>query len=211
MKCIILANGEYGKLDTYDEAVLQADLILCADGGANYAYKMGVLPSYIIGDMDSILPEVKDYFLANDVIIKKYPQKKDFTDIQLALSAADELGAEEIVLLGTLGKRLDHFLSNLYCGIELAQKGRRIVHYSPECTVYLVTRELKIEGREGDIVSVIALSEEARGVYEEGFDSPLADAVLEQKNPYTISNVLVSETGTIGVEEGVLAVFHYRK
>jgi thiamine pyrophosphokinase len=39
-----------------------SDLIICADGGANYAHEMGLIPAYIVGDMDSIRPEVKEFF-----------------------------------------------------------------------------------------------------------------------------------------------------
>lgn len=211
MKCVVLANGEYGHLEEYKNIVGDQDVILCADGGANYAYKMGLLPACIIGDMDSILPEVREYFMALNVPVKKYPRRKDFTDTQLVLSLADEMGISEIVFLGTLGKRLDHTLSNLYCGIELAQKGKKVVHYTPECAVYLTTKELEISGNKGDMVSVLPLSEQAIGVCEKGFEYPLENVVLEKKNPYTVSNVLASEKGNISVSEGVLAVFHYLK
>ena len=55
MKCVILANGDYGDVDSCKWLLNEADIILCADGGANYAYAMGIIPAYIVGDMDSIL------------------------------------------------------------------------------------------------------------------------------------------------------------
>lgn len=209
MKCIIMANGEYGEFDDYKCIIQDAELIICADGGANRAYEMGVIPSYIIGDMDSISPEVREYFLSKNVRFKKYPRRKDFTDCQLALALADEIGAEQIYLLGSLGQRLDHTLSNLYAGIELSEKGKKIVHYQPDCQAYLISQEMILRGNKGDIVSVMALSEEARGVLEEGFDYPLDNVVLEKKNPYAISNILSSEKGRIKVEQGILLVLHY--
>ncbi len=209
MKCVVLANGEYGPLERYSSVVLDSDLIICADGGANYAYEMGLIPAYIVGDMDSIRPEVKEFFAARRVTVKKYPRRKDFTDTQLALSLAEEMGADEVVFLGTLGKRLDHTLSNLYSGIELAMMGKQVMHYSPQCVVYLTARRLVIEGQKGDVVSVLPLSEKALGVCEKGFEYPLENVVLEKKNPYTVSNTLAEEKGEISVEEGILAVFHF--
>lgn len=209
MKCIIMANGEYGELGNYEHIVQEVELIICADGGANHAFEMGLIPAYVIGDMDSINPEVREFFSSKNTRFKKYPRRKDFTDCQLALSLADELGADQIYLLGSLGRRLDHTLSNLYAGIELAEKGKRIVHYHPDYLVYLISQELELRGQKGEIVSVMALSEEARGVFEEGFEYPLDNVVLEKKNPYAISNILSSETGKIKVEEGVLLVLHY--
>lgn len=209
MKCLVLANGTYGPLEEYRDVIKGSDLIICADGGANYAYEMGLIPAYIVGDMDSIRPEVKEFFALQQVTVKKYPRSKDFTDTQLALALAEELGADEIVMLGTLGKRLDHTLSNLYSGIELAMMGRRVIHYSPACVVYLTTRRLVIEGKKGDVVSVLPLSDRALGVCEKGFEYPLDNVVLEKKNPYSISNTLLGEKGEISLDEGVLAVFHF--
>lgn len=209
MKCIIMANGDYGDIENYRWLLEEADIILCADGGANYAYKMGVIPAHIVGDMDSILPQVREYFEGHKVPFKKYPRRKDFTDTQLILELAEELSASEIILIGSLGKRLDHTLSNLYCGAELALKGRKIWHYSPECSVYLVNKELVIDGDIGDKVSVLALSDMAEGVYEEGFEYPLENVIIEKWNPYAISNVLKEEKGVIRVKDGLLLVLHY--
>jgi len=209
MRCIVLANGEYGNLDFYRKLFIDNDIVLCADGGANYAYKLGLTPEYIIGDMDSIDEKVKEFFNSKGVRFKKYPQRKDFTDMQLALALAFEMEADEVILLGTQGKRFDHSLSNLYCGIEFVKKGMKITHLGPECTVYLVSDNLSITGKIGDIVSVLPLGGSAEGAYLQGFEYSLENAVLECDNPYTVSNVLAENTADITVKKGVLAVFHY--
>lgn len=210
MKCVIFANGEYEKTEAYSAIVETADIIICADGGANYARELGVKPDYIIGDLDSISAEVKDYYAAQNVKYQKYPRRKDFTDLHLAITLADQLKASEIVLVGSLGKRLDHTLANIYCGIEAAQKGKKVMHYSPSCSVYLVIDYLHLSGEAGDLVSVMALSEKATGVYERGFEYPLEGAVMESCNPLGVSNVLDADSGEIGLKTGILAVFHYR-
>lgn len=210
MKCVVLANGEYGDdWGSYRHIADDADCILCADGGANYAYSLQLVPDCIIGDMDSIVGEVRDYFGGLEVPIKKYPRQKDFTDTQLALSEAEARGADEIILLGSLGKRLDHSLSNLYSCMDLAMKGIKVSHRTPEMQVYLVTDELRLQGGPGDLVSVLVLTDQATGVSETGFEYPLQQAVLTKGNPYAVSNQMVGKDATITVDEGVLAVFHY--
>ncbi len=212
MKCLVLANGEYGDdLKTYNELIDKADCIICADGGANYAYQLQLVPDCIIGDMDSIAGEVRDYFNRLEVPVKKYPRQKDFTDTQLALSEAEARGADEIVLIGSLGKRLDHTLSNLYSCMDLAERGIKVSHHAPEMQVHLVTDELRLKGGAGDLVSVLVLSDRATGVSEEGFEYPLQKAVLAKGNPFAVSNLMVGEDATITVDEGVLAVFHYHR
>lgn len=38
--------------------------LICADGGANrlYEYKKEIIPKCIIGDLDSLKPEIQDYY-----------------------------------------------------------------------------------------------------------------------------------------------------
>lgn len=209
MKCVILANGDYGDVDSCKWLLNEADIILCADGGANYAYQMDATPAYIVGDMDSILPQVMDFYKEQGVEFRRYPQRKDFTDTQLILNLIEELDADEIVFLGSLGKRLDHTLANIYCGAELALKGKKVWHYTSSYSAYLVSNEITISGKVGDMVSVLALSEQAQGVYEQGFEYPLKNVTLEKWNPYAISNVLAKNEGVIKVGKGLLLVIHY--
>lgn len=208
MRSIIFANGEYGELAAYDDFFKNDDLIICADGGANYAFELGVIPAIIIGDMDSILPEVKEHFFNTKIEIKKYPRRKDFTDTQLALNVAEEAGANEIIMLGTLGKRLDHTLANLYSCLNIARRNIQVIHFSPDCQIYLVNNKLEINGRTGDTVTILTLTEKSSGVCLSGFEYPLDNAVLENSRPYTVSNVLAGDKGLIRVDEGVLAVFY---
>ena len=211
MRCIIFANGEYGELGAYREIFRDSDTILCADGGANYTFQLGIKPDCIIGDLDSIQPEVREYYETKAVMFKKFPPRKDFTDIQLALDLAIEWNADEIIMLGAMGKRLDHTLANLYSGIDLVRKGIKISHYSPDCRVYIINQELVIEGWPGDIVSVLALTDEVQGASEVGFEYALTNPVMENSKPYAVSNVLAGHRGIIEIQSGILAVFHYFK
>lgn len=212
MKCIVFSNGEYGALESYRSVLASAEIVLCADGGANYAYAMQVLPNIIIGDMDSIRPEVREYYEQRGVPMHKFPRRKDFTDTQLVLSVAASLHADEIIFIGSLGGRLDHTLSNLFAGMELASKGKKISHFHPDYTASLLYNgELELEGRAGDLVSVLALSEQARGVCEKGFEYPLDEVLLESKNPYAVSNVMSEPRSQVSVGEGTLLILHYHQ
>lgn len=209
MRCVILANGEYGDLKVYGDLFQEGDIILCADGGANYASQLGLMPACIIGDLDSILPEVKEFYEASNVDLITYPTQKDFTDIQLSLKMACEWGPDEIIMLGTLGKRLDHTLANIYTSIKPAREGIKVSHFTPGCWVYIINREIEIEGNPGDTISVVALTDSAYGVSESGFQYSPSSPEMGKDHPYAVSNVLAGNKGKIGVEEGILAVFHY--
>ncbi len=126
------------------------------------------------------------------------------------IAYAEQQGAGEIIMLGTLGKRLDHTLSNLFSSMDMVQKGKKITHYSPECIVYVFSGELEITGNIGEIISVMALTDVCQGVYETGVAYPLEDVQLEIIKPYAVSNHLIADQATIKVREGILAVFHYK-
>ncbi|MGI6412624.1 MAG: thiamine diphosphokinase [Syntrophomonadaceae bacterium] len=213
MKCLVMVNGFYGQLNRYKEKIEKADSLWCVDGGANYAYQIQLVPDVIVGDMDSILPGVYHHYKALGVDFRQYPREKDkdyTTDTQLAISLISEKGFDDITFLGSLGNRLDHTLANIYCGMEFCEKGGRIEHYNPDYSVFLVKDQLTLQGNIGDLVSVLALTEKATGVFEAGFEYPLENAVLYKKYPYAVSNIMQSKEASISIKDGMLLVFHYR-
>ncbi len=91
MRIIIFLSGPYQKgLFSFQAPRQRPDLVLCADGGASHAYAEGLVPDLILGDMDSVSPELLAYFVEKKVPIKVFDRKKDFTDGELALTEALE-------------------------------------------------------------------------------------------------------------------------
>lgn len=68
IKYTVFLNGSY--LD-FDKDILKDSIIYCVDGGANIAYKYGILPHYIIGDLDSIDEKILKYYENKNVNIIK--------------------------------------------------------------------------------------------------------------------------------------------
>ncbi|RMZ56405.1 hypothetical protein APUTEX25_004628, partial [Auxenochlorella protothecoides] len=107
----------------------RATLRICADGGANRLYDELRGPSHasdsvpmphphaIIGDLDSIRPEVAAYYRDAGVAITDLSHDQDSTDLQKCVEYAAAHGSrpQHIVAFGAHGGRLDHILSNLGC------------------------------------------------------------------------------------------------
>ena len=52
-KCIIIANGKSPSKKVVNYFLEKGfNTIICADGGANSAKKLGIIPDFIIGDFD---------------------------------------------------------------------------------------------------------------------------------------------------------------
>jgi thiamine pyrophosphokinase len=83
-KIAIIANGYVKNLEFHKDLLKDADIIICADGGANNAKKIGVIPNYIIGDLDSASKSSIEFFKDKSKIIKD--NNPDKTDMELALS-----------------------------------------------------------------------------------------------------------------------------
>ena len=56
----IIANGE--KCSNLEKILMDADIIIAADGGANLCREQQITPDYIIGDLDSITYENMEFF-----------------------------------------------------------------------------------------------------------------------------------------------------
>ncbi|MBM6839873.1 thiamine diphosphokinase, partial [Clostridium saudiense] len=72
-----------------------------------------IVPKYIVGDFDSASMDKVNYLKECGAIKIEFNPEKDFTDSDSALNLAIEEGANEVVLLGVTGTRLDHTFGNL--------------------------------------------------------------------------------------------------
>ncbi|GAP00079.1 thiamine diphosphokinase [Fructobacillus ficulneus] len=113
MRVNILAGGptEFWPDDLFD----QPGTWLGADRGAWYLKEAGIEFDLAVGDFDSLsTAEFADLTAhLTDTDVRRFPPEKDFTDTQLAIKTAADLGADEIKVYGATGGRLDHLLANL--------------------------------------------------------------------------------------------------
>ena len=95
-KFVIFLNGEYKYSQEFmDRLVSEETICFCADGGANFAFQYGKVPEMIIGDLDSIEKKVLEYYKSKNVLIKKFPKDKDFTDFELILKEINKISENE--------------------------------------------------------------------------------------------------------------------
>lgn len=183
--------------------------IICADGGARHACRMGVIPDLVIGDLDSLDGELQGCLVRQGSRIMRYPRDKDETDTQLALEMAFMLTPDEILVFGAIGARLDHTLANLSLLVSAAERGIPVRLVDEWCEVFVVKGKAAIEGEPGQTVSLFPFGSDVAGVTLDGFEYPLTDAVMTVNRSCGISNRLISGTGVIAVESGSLLVIRY--
>lgn len=205
MHCLVCLNGDYGEISRYDLEL--ADMVICADGGTNYAQALGIIPDLIIGDMDSIAPTLLERLVEQGIEVQAFAPEKDDTDAQLAIQVAIARGADRITVLGGTGKRLDHTWSVIMSMVTIAAAGVLVKFYHPEYLIYLLTERLELQGNPGDIVSLLALTP-VQGVSTYQLKYPLKQAQLLPERPFAISNQLLGKQALIELQSGVLMVVH---
>jgi thiamine pyrophosphokinase len=113
MRAIIFANGELSDPSGVQDLLRPGDLIVAADGGTRHALAAGVSPHIVIGDLDSLPPDVQAQVESAGACIVHFSPNKNETDLELALLHAAQAGVTEIIILAALGGRLDQTIANL--------------------------------------------------------------------------------------------------
>lgn len=208
MKAFIVSNGEMFDDDYYIELFEREkpQYIICADGGARHLKRLGITPTTIIGDLDSIKSEELNYYKNKNIEIIQYNPDKDKTDTQLAIEYAMKKPLSEIVLLGVFGSRFDHSLANLYLLEFIVSKGFKGSIRNENNVIYLIDKEIQIKGARGDIISLLPLTDRVEGICTSGLHYSLKDATIEREIPYGVSNIFIDSTIKISIKSGLLLV-----
>ncbi len=211
MKALVFAGAEIRDYSFCKAYMDGADVVICCDSGLRHAKALGIRPDYIVGDFDSVSPEVWDYYKGQGIPVRQFPARKNETDMELGVLLALELGAEELVLFGGIGDRFDHTLANAHYLLSLLKKGVRARLVDEKNCVEVIDRHLTVCGNVGDIVSTIPLSMEVKGITLKGFSYPLTDFDLALDDDYiAVSNVLAEERAEIDIRDGYLFVIRSR-
>ncbi len=208
MRAILFANGDLKSSPQLQDT----DLIIAADGGAKHCMAFGVIPAYVVGDMDSLNPGDLETLGERGAQIIRYPRRKDFTDLELALQYLeklqkdDGLNIDEIVIYGALGSRWDQTIANLLLAGSCTIAPIHLEDEFQEIHFVHSGEDLRILGSPGDTVSLIPLGASVDGIITHCLEYPLTDEHLLFGSTRGISNVLQTEQAEIKIEKGLLAV-----
>ena len=209
-RCIIFANGTLPDPDSARRLVRADELIFAADGGTHHAIALGLTPSAIIGDLDSMTPVDRAALEAAGARLLQHPRDKNETDLELALDYAIETGQREIVIIAALGGRIDQTLGNLslLTNVQLSTLNIKLDDGIEEA--FFCRDRSEVQGRRGDLVSLIPWGGEVRGVRTEGLRWPLSNETLLPHKTRGISNELLGEIASVKIETGLLLIVHRR-
>lgn len=199
---LIIANGPMPELQRVRELVRRADVIICADGGANAARKLGLRPHLILGDLDSISPSTRRYY--RDVNLLRVPDQNS-TDLEKALRHAIDRGIGSADIIGATGGRLDHTAGAFF---SFRKFGRKINMHMHDGIGSLTMVNGTSEFRTGAnaLVSLLPVVR-CSGVSTTNLLYPLRNAVLVPGGIQGISNRTTAGRCTVTCRQGTLLVF----
>ena len=208
MRIIIFANGNLPNLEKARTLLRSDGFILCADGGTRHALALGLAPNVVIGDLDSISQDERRKIDAAGVEVIKFPADKNETDLELAIDHALTLNPSQILILAALGGRMDQTLANiaLVADPQLSTFDIRLTDSVEE--IFFCRNQAKVEGRSGDIVSLIPWQGEVTGVFTENLRWHLHHETLYPDKTRGISNEMTADVATISIKSGLLLIVH---
>ncbi len=209
-RILIFANGLLPNLEAARSLVRADDLLIAADGGTRHILELGLIPDFIVGDLDSLPLDVHDPLLKDTQIIL-FPRDKNETDLELAIGHALTLDGAQIIIIAALGDRLDQTLGNisLISDGRLASLDVRIDDGVEEA--FFCRDQVQVRGSSGDIVSLIPWQGEVTGVHTNRLKWPLKKETLYPQKTRGISNEMLADEVTIQINSGLLLVVHRRQ
>jgi len=229
MQALILADGAFPTTKKRQDLLRNAANIVCCDGATAKLLDFGREPIAIVGDIDSLSPELKAQFAA---IIHQLTEQET-NDLTKAVDFCISNGFDEIAILGATGLREDHTLGNIalladyasrlksvclltdYGRIDAFRSGMNIDDYNapgldtkaPEvCTTrdgtYTVARFQSFQGQQ---VSIFSLTPDSQ-VSSLGLKYPLENRKLTSWWQGTL-NESSGEQFSLSIDQGTLLVY----
>ncbi|MCW8802819.1 MAG: thiamine diphosphokinase [Ignavibacteriaceae bacterium] len=202
-KCIILANGKTPKKSviTFFRKMGYSKLI-CADGGANSAFKMGLIPNVIVGDLDSISSATLNAFKSSSKIIRL--RRQNDTDVEKCLKYAIKNKFDEALLVGVTGNRLDHTFCNIGIVLKFFNQIKISLIAESSC-LRPFTGVVELKTYPGETISLYGISPKTR-ITSNGLKYELKNVSLPFGKRESTSNIAKKNLVKLKISSGIVFV-----
>lgn len=204
---LIIANGE--RLAQSQVASLAHDkFVVVCDGAYEHWHDQGLAVDVLIGDMDSVTPELLIVANRHGVACVTIDDQST-TDLEKAITHCDSLGMQSIDIVCALGHRHDHTLHNtqLLSRYHRADRPLRILTHTEVMWVVDNDRFVLL-GKHGDGVAILGAPNctvTTQGLQYDMHQLPLRYGVFN-----STSNALIGQKASIDVT-GMALVIHERR
>ncbi len=200
---LLIANGQPLSCNKLAQLVVNRS-VMVLDGAYEYVKDCDVPIDILLGDFDSIKPEVLMQAKSSTTQIIPAPDQNK-TDLEKGILYLDELSARSITLCAATGRRLQHTLYNLRL-LKKFHKPTRLLQLftEDEWIRYIENEELQIHGKINDSLGILGFPQAS--ITTSGLQYEVSDYLLLYELAASVSNVLAKEQASIVVRGGALVI-----
>lgn len=213
-KTVIVSGGKLE--EEFVLSVLQDEEISCVigvDKGMEFLYHHQIMPSYIVGDFDSVDQKIADYYREETKVpIREYNPVKDASDTEIAVRLAMTLGCSELLILGATGGRVDHLWANVQSLMIPLRGGIEAKIMDSQNCIRLLDEDIVLKRDEayGPYFSLFPLGGEVYGFNIIGAKYPLHNHVLTPYDSLCVSNQFEEDEVTVSFTSGTVILMETR-
>lgn len=158
LKTVIVANGKFPEHDIPLGVLADADIIVCCDGAIEKFDEKGIIPTVIVGDLDSLssYQRIKYAYLLHQDL------DQDTNDLTKAVNWCIKNKLFDIDIIGATGLREDHTMGNIGLLPLYASKGAKVTIYTDNGILIPLLKSKTINSFKGQQVSIFSPNNETR-------------------------------------------------
>lgn len=200
--CVVVANGSFPQTARPLKLLKNAPVIIACDGAVQSLHERGLIPTAIVGDLDSIPSEMLKLYAHLIHVV----EDQEINDLTKAVRFAHSSGYQKILILGATGLREDHTLGNISLLTDYATSFDQIEMISDYGIFTPVSGTTTLESYPGQQVSIFSVYPEGT-ITTEGLKWPICNRRLTAWWQGTL-NEATGETFTITLSSGSKAIIY---
>lgn len=201
---VIFANGEPSTDDHSLQLLNRAQTIICCDGAVQKLLNLGYEPDRIIGDCDSITPELHERY--KNILIRD--ESTEYNDLQKALRYVIAQGHKSVAILSSFGYREDHAIANLSIAALYARQ-IEILMVTQHGIFVPINSTRSFRTHKGQQISIFSFNPEIRFTFH-GLRYPVKDRKFSYLWEGSL-NEAIGEEITIECDGGDAAIYFAHK
>jgi len=201
MQALIVCGGTPPSKKLLEAEINKADLTIGADSGGYVFLGFKHLPDVVIGDLDSFK------YTNHEGVNVIHDPDQETNDLEKALKYAYQKGAKKCVVLGALGKRIDHTFKNISVLQRFHSTFESIIFRDNYGDTFLVNSPCHLSFDVGTNISFFPIGTPVTAFSSTGVKYPLTNEALVMGVQDGTSNKMISSTAKITFSDGFLGVF----
>jgi thiamine pyrophosphokinase len=173
------------------------DRYIGCDYGAYVCAQANIMMQFAVGDFDSVTSEQFENIKEFSHEVMTLQQDKDVSDTEFALTLTSP--ADEVVIIGGLGGRIDHEWSNMLCLLRYPH-AKLINDHN---VIFVVDKKMNIK-KEKQYMSLFPMSETI--VTLQGVKYPLKSKTLKAFDTLCLSNEIIEDSAIIEVNQPCIMI-----